>query len=502
MNTLCRKLKNFKQALIISAELAELTTWPQILALKGQIFRTQPGRRTLRFVVNETAYFAKIHTGIGWLEIFKNLGQGRYPVLGAKEEWQAIKSLQDLGIPTMTLVGYGRRGYNPAKQQSFVITQEITNTISLEDYCAQWRDQPPKFAEKLAILREVAAISRQLHQHGLNHRDYYLCHFLLDRASIGLSPKLFLIDLHRVQQRKKIPIRWLVKDLAGLYFSSLDIGLTSRDIWRFLKIYCQQPLRKIIKLPWLSAIHTRALSLYSKTWQRYPVLLQHFATAREQANHPLLNQITNRRTAFWCVKKQALATMPSLASFLQEPANWLKNHEKIYLKAGDSTTVMQTKLDGVSVVIKRYNLLNWLHQLKRLVSPSRAWRCWQNAHILMRFKIATPLPVAYYEERWLWVLRRRAYFVMSAAAGENVADIFNSVPIHPDKQKACTLGMALLAQFARHKIGFGDMKATNFLLQQGQVIVLDLDGMRVYRCHYLLKRQQQRDSARWNRNFT
>ncbi|USE76561.1 lipopolysaccharide core heptose(I) kinase RfaP, partial [Escherichia coli] len=30
---------------------------------------------------------------------------------------------------------------------------------------------------------------------------------------------------------------WRDKDLIGLYFSSMNIGLTQRDIWRFMKVY-------------------------------------------------------------------------------------------------------------------------------------------------------------------------------------------------------------------------------------------------------------------------
>ncbi|MCF2048175.1 lipopolysaccharide core heptose(I) kinase RfaP, partial [Escherichia coli] len=34
----------------------------------------------------------------------------------------------------------------------------------------------------------------------------------------------------------------------GLYFSSMNIGLTQRDIWRFMKVYFGMPLRDIFKL--------------------------------------------------------------------------------------------------------------------------------------------------------------------------------------------------------------------------------------------------------------
>jgi len=59
--------------------------------------------------------------------------QFRLPVLGARNEWLAIQRLQRLDIDTMTLVGYGERGSNPAQRQSFVITEALEETVSLED---------------------------------------------------------------------------------------------------------------------------------------------------------------------------------------------------------------------------------------------------------------------------------------------------------------------------------------------------------------------------------
>ncbi len=47
--------------------------------------------------------------------------------------------------------------------------------------------------------------------------------------------------------RTKTPERWVIKDLAGLYFSSLDAGLTHRDYFRFMKHYRNRRLRDILR---------------------------------------------------------------------------------------------------------------------------------------------------------------------------------------------------------------------------------------------------------------
>ena len=227
----------------------------EVEKLEGQVFRELAARRTLRTVVEGQPYFVKIHRGIGWGEILKNLVTAKLPVLGAGQEWVAIQRLQALGVPTMTAVAFGEKGSNPADQHSFIITQELTPIISLEDLT-------------LDLARTVGA----MHRGGVNHRDCYLCHFLLhtDRPISVDNLKLSVIDLHRAQVRATIPVRWRNKDLAGLYYSALEIGLTQRDKLRFLKAYFQQPLRQILaeQTALLSALERMAAKLYARK-QRY-----------------------------------------------------------------------------------------------------------------------------------------------------------------------------------------------------------------------------------------
>ena len=218
-------------------------------ALQGEVFRELEARRTLRTEVGGQSYFVKIHRGVGWGEIIKNLLCLRLPVLGAANEWQAIHRLAQLGVDTMHGVAFGRRGRHPATQHSFIITEELKPTISLEDFCRDWPGNPPPLPLKQALIRRVAEMARKMHQGGVNHRDFYLCHFLLhlDPAPTPENLKLSLIDLHRAQIRTTTPRRWRDKDLASLYFSALDIGLTRCDRLRFLRGYFDRPLRLVLR---------------------------------------------------------------------------------------------------------------------------------------------------------------------------------------------------------------------------------------------------------------
>ncbi|MCU1740222.1 MULTISPECIES: lipopolysaccharide core heptose(I) kinase RfaP [Pseudomonas] len=240
----------------------------EVERLEGVVYRELEARRTLRTEVEGRGYFVKIHRGIGWREIFKNLLTAKLPVLGAGQEWRAIQRLQEVAVPTMTAVAYGERGSNPADQHSFIVTEELAPTISLEDFSMDWPKQPPEPRLKRALIAEVARMTGMMHRAGVNHRDCYICHFLLhtDKPVTADDLKLSVIDLHRAQTRAAIPARWRNKDLAALYFSVLDIGLSRRDLLRFLKGYFLQPLRQVLRdeAALLALLERKAEKLYQR----------------------------------------------------------------------------------------------------------------------------------------------------------------------------------------------------------------------------------------------
>ncbi|AFJ03385.1 Lipopolysaccharide core biosynthesis protein WaaP, heptosyl-I-kinase [Methylophaga frappieri] len=232
----------------LKAVLAGRSPFDFFKMVEGDIYRDKEGRRTLRFIAEGKRYFVKYHQGVGWREIWKNLLQARLPIISARNEWQAIQTLHRVGVDTMTLAGYGETGLNPAQRRSFVVTDELTHTMSLEYLGEQWQHNAPSLKSKRLLIDKLADMTRRMHHAGLNHRDYYLCHVLLTETfaqtnTISEQTQLFLIDLHRAQQRKRVPARWLIKDLASLYFSAHAVSLTKRDKLRFIRAYSGLSLR-------------------------------------------------------------------------------------------------------------------------------------------------------------------------------------------------------------------------------------------------------------------
>lgn len=216
----------------------------QVMSLDGEIYRAKEGRRTLLFEHKGREYFAKIHRGIGWREIWKNLSGFRLPITDASNEWLAVDLLERAGVETVKIVGKGSRGANPAQIESFVIMRALDERVELEDFLKDFGGLTGsgRLRLKRKLVRKVADAARRMHGAGMNHRDFYLCHFhIMQRDWTGDESAeeihLPLIDLHRAQIRPQVPRRWLVKDLGALLFSAVDCEINDRDLLAFLREY-------------------------------------------------------------------------------------------------------------------------------------------------------------------------------------------------------------------------------------------------------------------------
>lgn len=265
----------------LQKHLPKENTFDWVLNCEGKVHRLVKHRRTVEVELGGRYYFIKAHLACGWREVLKDWLQLRPPIISARTEWEAIERVQKLGIPTTTVAGKGERGRAPAHVESFLITEALEGMIPLEDLTRDWGGLkgPRQKLLKRALLDRIAQIARALHEAGLNHRDFYLAHFLIKNRSWpdwqpGEPLELFLIDLHRVQIRDRVPTRWLVKDLGGLLYSALDCGLTWRDVFRFIERYRGRPWRESLaaEAGFWRRVWRNAAGLYWQVHRRPPPL--------------------------------------------------------------------------------------------------------------------------------------------------------------------------------------------------------------------------------------
>lgn len=238
-----------------------------VMTLEGKVVKSAVRERSTQCLdLGGSRVYIKKHFFPGICEVAKNLFRFRFPV-GALNEWRALLAFHAHNIPTMIPICAGRKKFLwRIERKSCLLTSDLGEASRLNDYLKACSVKPCRgktFEEKRRILKNLADITRKMHSAGLNHRDFYLDHILVDSRE-----RIYIIDLHRVDVRNNVGKRWKVKDLAALLFSSLEVPLTHGQRLAFYKRYMQinrlsaddkTMIRRIIKKCNKIARHTRRM---------------------------------------------------------------------------------------------------------------------------------------------------------------------------------------------------------------------------------------------------
>lgn len=242
-------------------------SFDDFMRLEGTVIKSAVRERsTQRLNIGGNRVYVKKHFFPGIREIAKNLLRFRLPA-GALDEWRALLTFHAHNIPTMIPICAGRKPFLwKIERESFLLTDDLGDADRMDDFLKAYGAVPCRgetLEEKKRILKNLADITRKMHSAGLNHKDFYLCHILVDSRE-----RLYIIDLHRVDVRSTVGKRWMVKDLAALLFSSLELPLTHGERLAFYKRYMQinrlsagdkTLIRRIIKKCNKIARHTRSI---------------------------------------------------------------------------------------------------------------------------------------------------------------------------------------------------------------------------------------------------
>ncbi|MFQ5494731.1 MAG: lipopolysaccharide kinase InaA family protein, partial [Phycisphaerae bacterium] len=154
-------------------------------------------------------------------------GTGAVSLAGV--EWEWMRRLAADGLPCPQAVALGEELHGGCEVRSLVLMEAVPG-LSLESWAKEWADGDRTAAR--ALIAPLAALIARFHALGYAHRDLYLSHIFYDPTP---SPQrsLHLIDLQRVIRPRGRRLRWIIKDLASLNFSTPQavIGRTDRLRW-------------------------------------------------------------------------------------------------------------------------------------------------------------------------------------------------------------------------------------------------------------------------------
>ncbi|HLA84494.1 MAG TPA: lipopolysaccharide kinase InaA family protein [Thermoguttaceae bacterium] len=219
----------------------------------GHCMRALADRENWRLVLHSShassdsdrgVYLKKHHVRTVATRLRARLGLGP----GETAAWTEARNIGRLagdGIDTMRLVAYGQQLHPDGLLESFVLTEELTGYEQLDHFLArrfplrelhhtQSRGQAD--ADLGELIGRVADVARRFHAAGYNHRDLYCCHFFIREPQPGRFD-VRLIDLQRVQHRRRLRRRWIVKDLGQLAYSAPRDRVKCTHKMAFLRAY-------------------------------------------------------------------------------------------------------------------------------------------------------------------------------------------------------------------------------------------------------------------------
>ena len=145
------------------------------------------------------------------------------------------------------------------------------------------------------------------------------------------------------------------------------------------------------------------------------------------------------------------------------------------VKQGNSATLVRTRADG-GVIIKRYNIKSVSKALRRLLWPMpRYRRAWMSGQLMTFLDLPTAQPLALVEEKRP-LLPSVAYLVMEDLGGK---DLDLEVAERGLSQARAAEVARLFLLLKRAGLTHGDSKASNFVVSDERVFLVDLDAMRL-----------------------
>ncbi|MCF5702213.1 lipopolysaccharide kinase InaA family protein [Pseudomonas syringae] len=392
-----------------------------------------------------------------------------------QRELNGVKLLAAQGLTTPLLLADGLK----EGEGGWLLFEFLEDAESLGDAWAQVEALPVLADEQSAVLGDALGAIAQLHSKGLWQEDLHLDNLLRHGG------QLYLIDGAGIcAETAGQPLsRQKVLENLGVFFAQLPKSL--------------EPFTEELLVYYLLSNGEHALPLEAlqkqidkvRAWRLRDYLIK---VGRECT----LFAVQRGAFALRAIRREEEAAMVPVL----EQADALLDQGHLY-KTGGAASVGKVDVAGRTLVIKRYNIKNFAHWLKRFWRPSRAWHSWREGNRLAFLGIATPKPLAVLEKRFLW-LRSRAYLITEYLPGPDIIERFAPYVESGDAPESELLALdRLFARLITERISHGDFKGHNLFWQEDRWALIDLDSMCQHGSLGSFAPAYARDRARFMRNW-
>lgn len=400
--------------------------------------------------------------------------RGKKSALHCQRDAKGVAALIEANVPTPALKC---RSHADKKRVHVLLFEKISPSFSLEEI---WQGKVC-LNELLPLLRGVIHELATQHVLGILQRDLHLKNFLVSQK------KIYTLDGGSIEKFDMPLDKKASLDNLGLFFAQLGVG-TEKLRQELFQYYVQ--LRSwLVKKSDITTLHTAINKTNQQRWQHFQ------------------KKIFRNCTAFKKITQFSRSIMVDRTALSPEFLNLLNHPEQAFteksttLKAGRSSSVVKIKIQHQTFVVKRYNVKNSWHWLRRCLRPTRAAVAWRLAQRLRLFGVATPKPIAYIENHLLG-LRGKSYLIMEAIEGVHLGDYFTSFDASQAHfSKTAEQVVKLFQHLAELFITHGDLKMTNILIGGSGPFLIDLDGMIEHTSRTPFKRALKKDLRRFLKNW-
>ncbi len=406
------------------------------------------------------------------VKIFLSSGSARRH---CNREIKGITALKNAGIktPDLLLQGNLQQDNTPALVFQRIIPaldpHEVFNMAETDE-------------KRSKLLKRIAVVIAEQHDAGLKQKDLHLGNFLLSDNDI------YTIDGDTVdtdQTGTPMPKAMSLNNL-GLFLAQLNPN--------FDHLFSVVFQAYTAKRSWPSDS-----SLFNQ-------LLKEVKFQRKNRSKKYLHKIFRECTSFVCHKSWNSYMVCERNFYRGEMKKLITDPDSVIsssrlLKDGNSATVALAEVNGKLLAIKRYNIKNFGHALKRCPRNTRAWSSWLNAHRLELLGIPTPKPIAFLEKRW-GPFRSTSYYISEYINGTDLYRLITSDRSKEINIESLSIRFGKILKFlANANMSHGDFKATNFIVAGEKLYIIDIEGIREHSCRWSLRRSLKRDCRRFMKNW-